>query len=291
MLGRCLESVAKQTYPNLEVIVLDDASDPPADQVAIKRIMRGQHSVCVLRAEEQLGLNRMRNRLVEAASGDVFFFIDDDAYFEDTNAVDLIIETFNADPNRGILATKILDYRGGSVRPLTPHGRRHLKRDPDLTEKPHLISYFLGGGHAVRREVIEQCGGYDEVLMYGQDELELAYRALEQGFQIYYEPEVVIHHKPPSNPGGVKSETSWRLFYLTRNRILFAYKHLPFRYTVPYVAGWLGWYGIRAIRSGLLPAYLEGISDGFKTMRTIARNPVGDKTVAYLKRHYGRLWR
>ena len=58
-----------QAYDNVEIIVLDDASSPPIDAKAMQEIA-GAVPVTCLRAEEQLGLNAVRNRLLAAASGD-----------------------------------------------------------------------------------------------------------------------------------------------------------------------------------------------------------------------------
>ncbi len=282
--------MASQTYPNLEIVVLDDASEPAVDIDALIEIA-GAVPLRGLRADANLGLNATRNRLVDAATGDLFFIIDDDAFFEDNHALQWIADAFTGNPSLGIVATKILDYRSGEVRPLTPHSRRHIRKDRSILDHTHLISYFLGGAHAIRRTVLETCGKYDEVLMYGLDEIELAYRVLEQGYQIQYLPDVVVHHQPPVRPNQAKSESSWRLYYLTRNRILFAYKHLPMRYALSYVPGWLGWYGYKAVISGLLPQYFKGIGDGFKTLKKLKRRPVSARTIDYLKANYGRLWR
>ena len=196
-----------------------------------------------------------------------------------------------ADEQLGIIATKILDYRSGAIKPLTPHSRRHIRRDASILDHSHRISYFLGGAHALRRSVIEKCGNYDEVLMYGLDEIELAYRVLEQGYHIQYLPEVVVHHEPPPPPAGASNVSPWRLYYLTRNRILFAYKHLPFLYLLSYIPSWLSWYGYRALSNGLLSDFAKGVRDGFISLKKIKRKPISAKTIVYLKANYGRLWR
>ena len=145
-LRRCVESVARQNYPDMEVIILDDASNPPVDQVAIKRLVRGQHPIRILRSEQHLGLISIRNQLIEEASGDVLFVIDDDAYFEESGSIQSIVDAFRASPDCAVIAVKIIDYRGGKQRPLTPHGRQFLRNDPSLIDRPHRVSYFLGGG-------------------------------------------------------------------------------------------------------------------------------------------------
>ena len=285
---RCLESVMSQEYKNLEVIVLDDASTPPLDTSPYQNT---RHPVQFLRSDTHLGLATVRNQLIQASSGDVVFIMDDDAYFESNDAIEQVVDAFVANPTLGILAVKILDYREKNMRALTPHSQLHLRQDQSLTERPHLISYFVGPGHAIRRSALEVTGLFDEIMMYGQDELDMAYRVIDHGFQIYYQPEIVVHHAPPDARNRSSSETAWRLYYLTRNRILFAYKHLPFKYTIPYTFGWLGWYAIRALRTGLWSSYVKGLGSGLVNLRKIKRKPATRETVAYLKAHYGRLWR
>lgn len=279
-----------QSYKDIEIWVLDDASTPAINQQYITSLSK-TISIRCLRAKQQLGLNAVRNRLLAAATGDLFFIIDDDAFFDADHALQLVADSFIANPVLGIVATKILDSRSGSVKPLTPHSRRHIKKDPSILNDQHLISYFLGGAHAIRRSVIQTCGNFDEVLMYGLDEIELAYRTLGHGYEIRYLPEVLVHHQPPPSPQGAKKESPWRLYYLTRNRILFAYKHLPLRYTISYVPSWLCWYGYKAVISGLLPVYFRGIRDGIKTTKHLERQPVNTQTIGYLKANFGRLWR
>ena len=52
---------------------------------------------------------------------------------------------------------------------------------------------------------------------------------------------------------------------------LFAYKHLPLKYTVPYTAGWLGWYAFRALKTGLFATYLKGVGSGVRSLRKLQR--------------------
>lgn len=290
LLQRCIKSVVMQTYDSVEIVVLDDASAPPVETEPLQALTAGIPLKC-LRADKQLGLNAVRNRLLSEATGDVFFIIDDDAFFDADTALQQIAAAFTGKNPPGIVATKIMDARGGVIQPLTPHSRRHIRQDRSILDEPHRISYFLGGAHAIHRTVIEQCGSFDEVLMYGLDEIELAYRALGASFHIEYLPGIVVHHQPPPAPPDAPAVAPWRLYYLTRNRILFAYKHLPFPYPLTYIPAWLSWYGYRAIKAGLLRTYFKGIRDGLKSIREVRRNPINATTIAYLKANYGRLWR
>ena len=285
---RCIDSVMMQDYESLEVIVLDDASSPPMDTAPYAN---SRYPVRFIRSDTHLGLAVVRNKLIAEATGDIYFIIDDDAYFTEADSIKNVAEAFDSNSELGILAVKIIDYRGNTIRPLTPHSRSELRQDETLIDRPHRISYFNGGAHALRRTVLQESGTFDEVLMYGHDEIDLAYSVLGCGYEIFYQPSIVVNHCPPPRESGKKSETAWRLYYLTRNRILFAYKHLPLKYTVPYTAGWLGWYAFRAIKTGLFTTYLKGVGSGVSSLKKLQRKPASPETIAYLKAHYGRLWR
>lgn len=274
----------------MEILVFDDASEPAINPDEVTA-WAGHINAACLRSDTQIGLITARNKLISAAAGDVFFIIDDDAYFENEDALELIADSFEATPNVGIVAAKILDYRGGNFRPLTPHTQRQIRQDASIIDQKHLISYFLGGAHAIHKNVIAQCGNFDEVLMFGHEEIDFAYRVIQHKFAIQYLPEVVVYHKPPQSGKSNKQETAKRIYYLTRNRILFAYKHLPLKYAMSYVPAWMGWYGYRALTEGHLPHFFRAIGDGVKTVKQLDRQPIKRTTINYLKQNYGRLWR
>ena len=76
LLPRALESVLAQTYPPLEIIVIDDASDDPqayADVTALQ-----DPRVRFVRHARPLGPSGARNAGISLASGDVVAFLDDD---------------------------------------------------------------------------------------------------------------------------------------------------------------------------------------------------------------------
>jgi len=77
-LVECLTSIEAQTYENLEVIVLDDASPDPKTRDHInhaKTLFPNYKFIC---AEQNLGLGGARNRIIELASGDYFLPLDVD---------------------------------------------------------------------------------------------------------------------------------------------------------------------------------------------------------------------
>src|SRR6185503_10394131 len=71
-LGDAIESVLRQSYRRLEIIVVDDGSTDDSSQVARK------YSDVKLRRQENRGFSRARNAGLEASRGDYLVFLDAD---------------------------------------------------------------------------------------------------------------------------------------------------------------------------------------------------------------------
>jgi GT2 family glycosyltransferase len=282
---RCLRSVIYQTYENIEVIVLDYSEDINTCEQAADIIANAP--VKCTHVKEPYGVAGSRNWLMDQASGDIYVFIDDDACFADNHAIERVVDGFEKDV--GIQAFKIIDNPdkdgGRPVVPITRSKKSNLKLDEHFR-----VSYFVGAGHAFKREIIEECGDYKSDLMYGMEELDLSYRAIEHGWTIRYNPAVVIHHYPGSPVINTESTGYSELHYKVANRIYFAVRYLPARYVLIYMCIWLGYYAIQAVQSLSPKEYLSGIKRGVQLARSNERTPMSSRSIEYLRENHGRLW-
>ncbi len=76
---RCLLSVIKQTYKDIEILLVDDAS--PDDSILKARKIMDQYpkyDISIITHEKNKGLSAARNSGVRASSGDYLFFLDSD---------------------------------------------------------------------------------------------------------------------------------------------------------------------------------------------------------------------
>ncbi|WP_440764022.1 glycosyltransferase family 2 protein [Natronorubrum sp. DTA7] len=77
-LVRSLESVAEQTYEALEIVVVDDGSEIPAEAAVEPLREEFPYEIVVIRHDENRGANAARNTGIREASGDFLAFLDDD---------------------------------------------------------------------------------------------------------------------------------------------------------------------------------------------------------------------
>ncbi len=79
-LDKCVESIVNQTYPNLEIILVDDGSSDSCPALCDKW-ERSDSRVIVIHKDNG-GVSSARNAALEVSSGDYLGFVDSDDYIE-----------------------------------------------------------------------------------------------------------------------------------------------------------------------------------------------------------------
>lgn len=92
-LERCIHSVTEQTYPNLEIILVDDGSTDGSGKVC-DRFAKKDSRIKVIHQKNQ-GLSGARNAGIEEAKGDFIFFIDSDDWIEQ-RTIELLIKAIKS---------------------------------------------------------------------------------------------------------------------------------------------------------------------------------------------------
>lgn len=289
-LRRCIESVLAQRLDDYELVVVDDASEPPVSQGSLAQFVKDPR-IRVLRHERPMGVVAVRNRLMQEARGELLLSLDDDAYFGDAECAARVVEGFRSDPNIGIVSGRIADHTGPRTELMVPIAQRFRRRDRTLEERSRLVSYFVGGFHAIRKSFVEACGSYQADLVFGEEELDLSFRAVQGGYKILYLPDVLVHHvRQPSVFGNPTERASKQLYHRVRNRFYLAYRYLPAHAAIVFLPIWLTFLGLEAARSGFLRSYLRGVAAGIRGLSEWKRQPLQAQHTAYLKTHFGRLW-
>lgn len=175
-----------------ELVIVDNGSNDGTDRLL--REFRGKSGIDLhILFEPRPGLSRARNAGWRAAKGEIVAFTDDDCYPQH-DFVDEVWRNFS-ESDLGYLGGKILlfdplDY------PITIQPRAsRLAIAPQSYLRPGFIQ---GANMAVRRDVIERLGGFDEVLgagtPYPSEDVDLLSRASAAGWLGAYDPRPVVFH-------------------------------------------------------------------------------------------------
>jgi N-acetylglucosaminyl-diphospho-decaprenol L-rhamnosyltransferase len=73
--------------------------------------------------------------------------------------------------------------------------RRHFHLDEEQPAEPAEVDWMLGAFLLLRREMLDELGGFDEQFrLYGED-IELCYRAAKAGWERWYVPQALVTHR------------------------------------------------------------------------------------------------
>jgi GT2 family glycosyltransferase len=249
-LARCVDSVLGQDGPPVELVVVGNGTDVP-DLPAGARLVR---------LPDNIGIAAGRNAGAQATSADIVLFIDDDGWLADASAAERLRAAFAADERLGIVSFRVDNPTGG------PGMRRHVPRlrasDPERSSE---VTTFLGGACAVRRTVLDRCGGFPDAFFYAHEETDLAWRALDAGFRIRYDASVAMFH-PPLPPS--RHAQFYRLN--ARNRVWLARRRLPWPLAAAYLVDWTLLTLARVRQPAALRVWAAGFVEGWRT-------PCGDR--------------
>jgi GT2 family glycosyltransferase len=225
--------------------------------------------VRVIALEDNAGIPGGRNVGLTAATGEVMVFLDDDGWLPDRRTAERLRAVFAARPALGIVSFRIVDPETGHT------ARRHVPRvrvgDP---ERSSSVTTFLGGACVIRRAVFDRCGDLPAAFFYGHEETDLAWRALDAGFEIRYDAGAIMYH--PGNEPSTRHPSF--LENNARNRVWLARRRLPIPLVPAYLATWIGITVYRHRDGQVLRAWFRGFVDGWRTDPG-PRHPIRWRTV------------
>lgn len=103
-LKKAVDSALSQKGVDVEIILVGNGADVPGSW---------GDAVRVVRLPENVGIPAGRNRGVEASTGEVILFLDDDGWYESTELGAYLRDRFTADPKLGIVSFRVRDPEGG----------------------------------------------------------------------------------------------------------------------------------------------------------------------------------
>src|SRR5580658_10038479 len=220
------------TYPNMEVIVVDNGSkeDPTAVFKAI------YPDVIVICNGRNLGFTGGNNVGIRAAKGDFLFIVNNDTEFT-PGLLEGLLEIFSDYPDAGMASPKfhyffakgMIEYAGyAAVNPFT--GRNGMIGCRELDEGQYdavrQTHYVHGGAMMVPRRIVEEVGMMPEQYFLYYEEFDWSEQIKRKGYRIYYQPRSLIYHKESMTTG---KSSPLKTYYLTRNRLLFMQRNMPRR--------------------------------------------------------------
>jgi glycosyltransferase involved in cell wall biosynthesis len=182
-LGSAIESVIAQTYPHVEVVVVDDGSPDNASQVANRYA-----GVRVVRQANE-GLAGARNRGIRESSGDYLVFLDADDRLA-PEALGRGLESLRQNPEAAFVAGRsdVIDLDGCRIAeqpPVTDGSFEGMLRTAPIWN-PAAVMY--------RRSVFDVVAPFDRSVA-GAEDYDLYYRVASTYTVVFHDQVVALYRK------------------------------------------------------------------------------------------------
>ena len=214
---RAMSSVLGQTHPNLELIVVDDAStDETCEVVSSIRDKR----IRLIRHSRNRGASAARNTGIAVARHPLVAFQDSDDSWRPDKLVRQVHAFREAPPHIGVVFSQMATHKANGDTVVTP---THLpSRSLELDTRGLLWANFVGTPTAVvQRRVLDLVGGFDEELRALED-WELWIRVSQRfGLLMIAEPLVDVHPSPNSISRNEEEEVAARACVITKHESLY----------------------------------------------------------------------
>jgi GT2 family glycosyltransferase len=228
-LEECLASLFAQTWPAIEVILVDNGSvDGSADAAE----QRWGSRLKVLRNKRNEGYARGNNIGIAQASGEWLFLLNNDAVLA-PDAVEQLMRFADGRTEVGMLACRVVCYDQPNIIDsvglvIYPDGvcrtRGWEEKDLGQYDKAEEVLCPCGSASAWRRKMIDDIGGFDESYFAYLEDLDLGMRGQLAGWKCWYVPEARARHAKSMTSGNY---STFKAYHVERNRIYNAVKLLP----------------------------------------------------------------
>jgi glycosyltransferase involved in cell wall biosynthesis/regulator of replication initiation timing len=214
MLDQCLVSIfAQTTYPNYEVIVIDNGSVEPGTQQILEKWQTQQPARFTLSSLDiPFNYSKLNNFAVTKAQGDYLLFLNNDTSVITPDWMTAMVEQVQR-PSIGAVGAQLL-YPDETIQhagivlgiaAATGHSHKHFAANAFgyLGQIVSICNYAAVTGACLmcRKELFQAVGGFEEVLAVGYNDIDLCLKFLAKGLQNVYLPHVKLYHYESKSRG------------------------------------------------------------------------------------------
>ena len=219
-----LDSLSRVTYPRVEVLVVDNGSEPSDVALLSAYFPRPR----LVRSPTNLGFTGGNNLGMRLARGEYVLLLNNDVEVE-PDFLEPLVAAMEADPGIGAASPKIryyheperIQYAGGTAVDEL-RGQARWIGGGEVDEGQHDVAGETELGHGaallIRRRVLEEVGllGADYFIYY--EEIDFGTRLRRAGWRAHYAAASTVWHKESVTVG---KASAFKTYFQTRNRVLY----------------------------------------------------------------------
>ena len=233
-------SLENQTYKNFILYVIDNASADNSLEIAKNLAAHLSFLTKFICNEQNSGVAKGNNQGIEAALNDGCSHVllaNNDIVFGPT-VIEHLLDKQSSLDDAYMIVPKILFYNtdliwsaGGAFtyKNACTIQFGYKEQDSELFLKEYWVEYTPTCFVLIRAEVFQKIGLMDETYFVYYDDTDFMYRALKGGMKVLYYGIPIVYHKESTCTGSI---SGFRLRFLTRNSLYFAYKNFSVFYFI-----------------------------------------------------------
>jgi GT2 family glycosyltransferase len=231
-----LPYVLASTWPNLEVVVGDNAS---ADG-SVAFLREEYPTITVVENDANYGFTGGYNRVLSQVNADYYILLNSDVEVS-PGWIEPVIALMQSDDRIAAAAPKIKAYgqktyfehagaAGGFIDKFGyPFCRGRIfyeiEEDKGQYERADEIFWASGAAMFIKKECWDIAGGFDESFFAHMEEIDLCWRLKNIGYKVMYCPQSVVYHV---GGGTLNAENPFKTYLNFRNNLLLLKNNLPF---------------------------------------------------------------
>lgn len=206
ILSECLQSISSTEFPDVEIIIVDNASTDNS----VQWVKSNYPNIQLIENDKNHGYAGGCNIGADSASGEYLIFLNNDT-IQEKNWISVLVNTMKSNPEVAALQPKILnyydrnifDYAGGSGGHMDIYcfpfarGRLFSSQETDKGQYDNKEKCFWASGTCimVRKDLFRKAGGFDETFFAHMEEIDLCWRLYAMGFKVWADSNAIVYHK------------------------------------------------------------------------------------------------
>lgn len=234
---RAIESAMAQSYPNIEIIVVDNGSTDNSVSLTKQNFPH----IHVIELDANYGCPGGRNKGIEYCNGEFIFYLDNDGVLH-KDAVQKAYDIMKQEDKVVVVTGKVYDFDNPEEIDTTIVPR---------SEERYESTLFQGGICMHRKSMYETVGYYPSHFMYGGEESYLSCKILNEGLKIIRDESIILWHKRSDLARDTEGEILSKFY----NTLYLSINLYPLQYALPFMLYFPIRYSKHAKREKIYRAY------------------------------------
>ena len=204
LLSRCIESLAKSSYANYEVVIVENGSQLPETHAYYRELQKQPH-VRILEWTRPFNYASVNNFAASQSRGELLLFLNNDTEAINPDWLEAMVKQA-VQPGVGAVGAKLyyaddtIQHAGIVVGMGGVAGHSHLfypRQAGGYMQRLRItqnVAAVTGACLLMPREVFEKVGGFDEGFVLAFNDVDLCLAVLQAGYRVVWTPDAELYH-------------------------------------------------------------------------------------------------